>query len=416
MQSLEQLIADFLKEAGSSEMDLCLTMEGKTNGKAWAQITCDALNMSFPTSAQPLQYLKAIGVALPKRWEVLDYEADAFATFQYAPDDIPGLVQFIQQYFHSGFKLALAPDTVALKKENLGKKKAAQPVQAPAPQRVVEWEAPAGGIAAPNGVVLKPKDKVTVQYDSGEFYADYPAQTILTASRGSTGVIVSAEDFKADFIRRMGQRSLSPEQKQAYLAHFAVVEQAMAFGLQYPVRFEKVERPAQGNLIVLSRPQTIHLVDGAAVVKTGGGGGGLAGLFGQSAPKPAPPQKIVWPPAGPHDQAKLTDMELALIMSNPKPPGVEDIEFVYLRFLSTLSFHNLWYRLRQVAAEAAFDIIDSLRFKKHNHAGYSWDVIAEMIEKNDPRKRLWYTEAQQEALIVAATNIYRLEQEQGLGQ
>jgi hypothetical protein len=57
--------------------------------------------------------------------------------------------------------------------------------------------------------------------------------------------------------------------------------------------------------------------------------------------------------------------------------------------------------------------MDTLRFPKHNHAGYSWEEIADSLEKNDPRKCLWYTQDQQEALIIAGQKIYKLEQEKG---
>ena len=263
--------------------------------------------------------------------------------------------------------------------------------------------------------ILKPNDKVGVKYDTGDYYADYPAQTILSASQGSTGRIVSVEEFKADFMRRLGPRQLSREQKQGHLAHFAVVEQALARGLQYPIRFEKVEPATNASDLLLSQPKSINLVDGAAVEKTGSAGNPFAAFFGQAAPKQAAGEEIVWPATRIHDQTKLTDFELALVMSNPKPANWKDIEFVYLRYISTVPYHNLWFRLKEVVAEASYDILDTLHFPKHNHAGYSWKEVAEMIEKNDPRKRLWFTNEQQEALVVAAQKVYRLEKERGSG-
>ncbi|MFZ6027279.1 MAG: hypothetical protein ACOYYS_06160 [Chloroflexota bacterium] len=223
------------------------------------------------------------------------------------------------------------------------------------------------------------------------------------------------EEFKSDFVRRLGGQPLSREQKQAYMAHFAVVEQAMNAGLQYPVRFEKVQPAANKKDLLLSRPKSIQLVDGAAVEKAAheSGSNPSVGLFRQASPGQVSKEKIVWPESGFHDQAKFTDLELAMVMSNQEPAAGEDIEFVYLRYLSTLPHHNLWYRLKEVVAEAAYDIIDTLHFPKQNHAGYSWKEIAEMLENNDPRKSLWYTSAQQEALVVAAQNIYRMEKERG---
>jgi hypothetical protein len=266
-------------------------------------------------------------------------------------------------------------------------------------------------------LVFNPNDKVVIKYDCGEYYADYPSQIILDASKGSIGRIVSIEEFKTDFIKRLGRQQLSQDQKQAYIAHFSAVQQAMAYGSQYPILFEKIERPTDASDLVLARPKSIELIDGAAVEKAGSGGGlsQVSALFGRSAPKSVPPGKITWPAAkGIHDQAKFTDFELAIIMSNPKPATREDIEFVYLRYISTVPYHNLWFRLKEVVAEAAFDIIDTLRFPKHNHTGYSWEVISEMVEKNDPRRSLWYTDDQHEALVVAAQKVYQMENKRGL--
>jgi hypothetical protein len=262
--------------------------------------------------------------------------------------------------------------------------------------------------------ILKPNDAVRIKYDSGEFYPDFPAQVILVASQGSTGRVVSIDEFKKDFVRHL-RVNPNKEHQQAYLAHFAVVERAMAEGLQYPVRFEKVARlPSPGDL-VLARRGEIELVDGAALEKVNGGGVGdtLAALFkGQPSQKPAPGGKIIWPAGNTvHDQAKFTDLELAMVLSQRGPITQADAEIIYFHYTSMLPYHNYWYRLKMVVPEAAFDIIDVLHFPKHNHAGYSWEEVAGMIEKNDPKKPLWYTHDQSEALIFAAQKIYQMEQE-----
>jgi hypothetical protein len=269
----------------------------------------------------------------------------------------------------------------------------------------------------PTDGILKPNDAVRVKYDSGEYYPDFPAQVVLVASQGSTGRVVSPDEFKKDFIRHFRQNPIK-EHQQAYLAHFAVVEQAMAEGLQYPVRFEKVARPTSPAGLLRARPGEIELLDGAALEKANGGGVGdtIASLFkGQATPQPTPSKNIYWPPGNTvHDQAKFTDLELALVLSQNGPITQADAEVIYFHYTSMLPYHNYWYRLKRVVPEAAFDIVDTLRFPKHNHTGYSWEEIADRIEKNDPRKPLWYTHDQSEALIVAAQKIYQMEQEKGV--
>jgi hypothetical protein len=264
--------------------------------------------------------------------------------------------------------------------------------------------------------ILKPNDAVRVKYDCGEFYPDFPAQVVLVASQGSTGRVVSLDEFKKDFVRHLRQNP-SIEHQQAYLAHFAVVGQAMAEGLQYPVRFEKVAQPIPPADLLCARVGEIGLVDGAALEKAGSGGVGdtIAAMFkGQPSAAPVSAGKIIWPAGNTvHDQAKFTDLELALVLSQHGRITPVDAEIIYFHYTSMLPYHNDWYRLKRVVPEAAFDIIDTLHFPKHNHAGYSWEEIADMLEKNDPRKPLWYTHDQSEALIFAAQKIYKVEQERG---
>lgn len=130
MQSLEKAIQTFMNKAVSSNMDLCLTIEGKKDSTAWIQMTWNSLNISFRSSLEPLQYLNTIGVALPKGSELVDYDAGSFATFSHNANDIPGLTQFARQYFLAAFNIALNTDTVILRDEALGEKKAVSP---PAP-------------------------------------------------------------------------------------------------------------------------------------------------------------------------------------------------------------------------------------------------------------------------------------------
>jgi hypothetical protein len=123
MQTLEQIVRTFIAEAMSSDMDLCLTIEGKENPTAWVQITWDSLNVSFPVSAHPLNYIKSLGIALPKGSELLNFETESFATFSHDGGDIPGVTRFVQQYFHRAFQILPTLETVVLRREQLGKKR-----------------------------------------------------------------------------------------------------------------------------------------------------------------------------------------------------------------------------------------------------------------------------------------------------
>lgn len=132
MQSIEKIIQTFLENAGSSDMDLCLTVESKKDPTAWIQITWNSLNFSFLSSVEPLQFLKSMGVSLPKSSKLLAYETGSFATFSHGSNDIPGLTQFVEQYFLSAFKIVPDVNSIIFSQENLGKKKDVLP---PTPER-----------------------------------------------------------------------------------------------------------------------------------------------------------------------------------------------------------------------------------------------------------------------------------------
>jgi len=61
---------------------------------------------------------------------------------------------------------------------------------------------------------LKPGDQVRVREDVGEFYADFPDYTILRGTKDSIGIVVSFEEFQADFEER--RRRFGHEDQRQY--------------------------------------------------------------------------------------------------------------------------------------------------------------------------------------------------------
>ena len=123
MLSLEKALQTFITEAVSSDMDLCLTITSKKNSLAWVQMTWDALNVPYPSSIAPLQFLQSIGVALPRGVELVEYESGSFATFHHDANDIRGFAQFVMQYFLAVFKIEADIDSIVLEQEEFGRKK-----------------------------------------------------------------------------------------------------------------------------------------------------------------------------------------------------------------------------------------------------------------------------------------------------
>lgn len=92
------------------------------------QITRDSLNVTFPASIEPLQYLDSIGVVLPRGSQLLTYENGSFATFSHNAEDVRHLVRFVRRYFLMAFRIVPDADFIILRQEALGSKKGVSPL------------------------------------------------------------------------------------------------------------------------------------------------------------------------------------------------------------------------------------------------------------------------------------------------
>jgi hypothetical protein len=254
---------------------------------------------------------------------------------------------------------------------------------------------------------FKPGDTVVVKEDIGEYYADYPHQTVLVSTRGSTGVVASFYEFRADFERRLAAGDHG--EMGAYSTYLDIVEDAIDQCAQCPVRWTKVLAPATPADLVRGQAGKIELVDTAKLAKAGG-------------PPPEIYQGEQGAPAGAgymtrrrpsHDAPKFNDMVLAMVLSGKGPITAEVGDIVYFHLTCLSVSHALWYHLKVGDLEAALIIVDTLRFPRHNHAGHSWEEVFKMIATNSARKPLWYNQEQRNALGKAIEGIQKLEKQPG---
>jgi hypothetical protein len=244
---------------------------------------------------------------------------------------------------------------------------------------------------------LKPGDKVRVKDDVGEFYADFPDYTILIATKGSEGTAVSFEEFQADFDER--RQRFGHADRQMYRQHFFVVKEAMNQGLQWPIRFEKVNPPSEKVDLICSQVGQIGLVDVTALGRLGGSQPEYINAVDVDLESIVKKAYAYQPPQAFHDEHKFNDLELVLALAHSGPPAPGDNESIYLRHTSLLATYGLWYRLKMSVDEEALNIILSLRDSTSRHKGCEWAEIERLIETNAPRKPLWYTLQQKETLI-----------------
>jgi hypothetical protein len=255
---------------------------------------------------------------------------------------------------------------------------------------------------------FNPGDDVVVKEDLGEYYADYPSQTILASTQGSTSIVVSFEAFRADFERRL--TSGKHGDIKAYETYLAIVKEAVKQCQQCPVRWVKILPPADAVDLVRGQAGQIELVDTNKLEKAGG-----QPPEAYSVDKGALAKAAQLPSMHPglHDEPKFTDLTLALVLSKGSPITASDCEIIYFHLTCLSISHALWYRLQAAVSEEALNIIDTLRFQKHNHPGYGWEEIEQLIEVNSSKKPLWYNLEQKRLLIKAVEHIRKTEQRLG---
>lgn len=103
-----------------------------------------------------------------------------------------------------------------------------------------------------------PADRVRITLDTGRFCDDRPDQTFLDGTRGSIGVIVSYEDFRADYLsqRRLAPAGLSDKQ----MVYLAGIERSIEEQYLLPIRFESVQPSQDADAVVCCWVGEIRLI------------------------------------------------------------------------------------------------------------------------------------------------------------
>jgi hypothetical protein len=103
-----------------------------------------------------------------------------------------------------------------------------------------------------------PADRVRFTMDTGAFCDDRPDQTFLDGTRGSIGVIVSFEEFQADYLKCLSlDVKALPDEKAAYLAG---IQKAITDQFLFPIRFETVQPSEDSSAVVCCRVGEIRLI------------------------------------------------------------------------------------------------------------------------------------------------------------
>jgi len=109
-----------------------------------------------------------------------------------------------------------------------------------------------------------PGDRVRITEDTDEFEAERPDQTFIVGTKGSIGIIVTPEEFWADYVARTREAEslisqhhenpanlyaslLSKEHEEFFIAG---VKSSMEANFRYPVRFETVESSANSKAVI----------------------------------------------------------------------------------------------------------------------------------------------------------------------
>ena len=119
-----------------------------------------------------------------------------------------------------------------------------------------------------------PGDRVRITEDIDELEIERPDQTFIVGTKGSIGIIVTPEEFWADYVERMRQQEsliskyhenpvnfyesiLSKEHEKSMIAG---VKSNMEANFRYPVKFETVEAAANPEAVICCKVGECQLI------------------------------------------------------------------------------------------------------------------------------------------------------------
>jgi hypothetical protein len=107
---------------------------------------------------------------------------------------------------------------------------------------------------------LQPGDRVMFKKDVGAMYDGYgDNQITLVATKGSIGVVVTPEEYKAFYNQLLVETRT--EKSKYYKAHITSVKGLMDDCLRYPIRFEVVMPPSIPTDLICCKVGEIELID-----------------------------------------------------------------------------------------------------------------------------------------------------------
>lgn len=103
-----------------------------------------------------------------------------------------------------------------------------------------------------------PGDRVRIREDTGNFCDDRPEQTFLSGTKGSIGVIVSYDEFRAYHENRL--RQYNTPKSEGHEKFIMGVKETMGNHFRYPVKFEVVEPSTDAEAVICCRVGEIELI------------------------------------------------------------------------------------------------------------------------------------------------------------
>ena len=130
-----------------------------------------------------------------------------------------------------------------------------------------------------------PGDRVRITQDTDEFEVERPDQTFIVGTKGSIGVIVTPEEFWADYVEQLKeayqvactQHKSANEffgtmfSKESETSFIAAVKSCMEANFDYPVKFETVEPSADFEAVICCKVGRCQKIPVLRLVLTGEG-------------------------------------------------------------------------------------------------------------------------------------------------
>ncbi len=119
MEQLLKLIHNVNKEAEAGNAYECVMIASAKDPEIWLQITWNMINLSYPFANEPESQLKTLGLVLPQGTQIVEWEPQESATWEFDVSDPAKITEFALAYLAAVYGDSCAPEQLVIEQQEM---------------------------------------------------------------------------------------------------------------------------------------------------------------------------------------------------------------------------------------------------------------------------------------------------------